>query len=157
MRRGKCYITEIHGWPCVGSYESCGWTCPAGYPSDAQWEESGLLTSPHCCLSSVCPRPCLIHRMNFAHISQTSPSTWATQGNSSTQVCGGLPIQPHSLLGFSQTAPSDCCYESTRCTLDWGMGDSRTHGPQERSKHRAFGDNNSSKVCIWPGSLCSHR
>lgn len=38
--------------------------------------------------SSACPRPCLIRKMNYAHISQTSPSTWATQGNSSTQVSG---------------------------------------------------------------------
>lgn len=68
----------------------------AGYPSDAQWEKSGLLTSPHFCLSSACPRPCLIHRMNFVHISQTSPSTWATQGNSSTQVRDGPPLQPHN-------------------------------------------------------------
>lgn len=83
--------------PMLGLMNLVGGPVIAGYPSDAQWKESGLLTSPHCCLSSVCPRPCLIHRMNFVHISQTSPSTWATQGNSSIQVRGGLPLQPHSL------------------------------------------------------------
>lgn len=41
--------------------------------------------------SSAFPRPCLIRKMNYAHTSQTSPSTWATQGNSSIQVCG-LPL-----------------------------------------------------------------
>lgn len=118
---------------------------------------SGLLTTPHCCLSSVCPRPCSIHRMNFAHISQTSPSTWATQGNSSIQVRGGLTPTTTQPLGHPPNCPFRFLLQEHQIHTGRGMGDSRTHSPQGRSKQRVFGDNNSNKVCLWLGNLCSPR
>lgn len=57
-----------------------------------QWEEPGGPGFPSLLpFSPACPRPCLTHRTNYVHTSRTSPSTWATQGNSSTQVSGPAP------------------------------------------------------------------
>lgn len=71
----------------TGPCQLCSGSCSSRTLPGPQWEDWELLASPHPFLSAH-PRPCLIHRMNYAHTSQTSPSTWATQGNSSTQVSG---------------------------------------------------------------------
>lgn len=120
-----------------------------GYQSDAQWEESDLI-SPHCCLSSACPRPCLIHRMNFVHTSQTSPSTWATQGNSSTQVCMWwfIPALRTTVL-ISPSLPPEFLLQGHQIYCVGVGSDSRVCGPQGTSQQRASGDSNSSnKVSI---------
>lgn len=80
---------------------------PAG--AEPFWEERGTSgfpspLSPH----SAYPRPYLIRRTNYGHTSQTSLSTWATQGNSSTQVSGPGSAPTSNFQGPSTSRPSEC-------------------------------------------------
>lgn len=65
------------------------------------------------CPHSAYPRPCLIHRTNYGHTSQTSLSTWATQGNSSTQVSGPGSAPIHNFHGPQHPDP--------RRAMPWGQ------------------------------------
>lgn len=64
--------------------------------------------------SSAHPRPCLIRRMSYARTSQTSPSTWATQGNSSTQVSGPGSAPTSNFRGLQQPDPRSVCHRDNR-------------------------------------------
>ena len=94
----------------MGPRRLFSWSCSSRTLPGPRCGEQGSWLSPHPFFSSAYLRPCLIHRMNYAHTSQTSPSTWATQGNSSTQVSGSACVPTSNFLRPSgPDRPSEPC------------------------------------------------